>query len=71
MIEKRFVPSGPSQFCVTDMTFAYVCHVRHKQSHVHHGSSDPSRAIFVVDKCVKYSKIYLSNYINQNNINSI
>ena len=44
MIEKRFVPScpsrsGPSQFCVTDMTFAYVCHVRHKQSHVRHGPS--------------------------------
>ena len=40
MIEKRFVPScpsrsGPSQFCVTDMTFAYVMSVTvHQIRHV-------------------------------------
>ena len=69
MIEKRFVSSGPSrsgpsQFCVTDMTFICKSHVRHRQSHVRHGQ------FFFLDKCVKYSKICLSTYINQNN-NSI
>ena len=58
MIEKRFVSSGPSrsgpsQFCVTDMTFICKSYVRHRQSHIRHGSSGPSRAIFFLDKCVK------------------
>ena len=75
MIEKLTVssgpsPSGPSQFCVTDLTFICKSHVRHRQSQV------PSRFVrsvtgnFFLDKCVKYSKICLSNYIHQNN-NSI
>ena len=67
MIEKLTVSSGPSQFCVTDLTFICKSHVRHRQSQVRHVSSGPSRAIFFLDKCVKYSKICLSNYINQNN----
>ena len=46
MIEKLTVSSGPSQFCVTDLTFICKSHVRHRQSQVRHGSSGPSRAIF-------------------------
>ena len=75
MIEKLTVSSGssrsgPSQFCVTDLTF-YM-----QKSCPSQAKSGPSRFVrsvtgnFFLDKCVKYSKICLSNYINQNN-NSI
>ena len=72
MIEKLTVSSGPSQFCVTDLTFTMYM----QKSCPSQAKSGPSRFVrsvtgnFFLDKCVKYSKICLSNYINQNN-NSI